>query len=154
VKVVVPHTEFRPDLCRLLEADGINARYMSTVEHDDYWRCLYDVWAEGETFIVLEGDKYPAPGALRELWNCPHLWCIFPVPMRGTDVVSPYPSLACAKFDAELMLAAPMLMDAVGDVDLGLGQREWSRLDLAVAGFTSNIAACHTHEPGFVEHRH
>lgn len=152
--VVVPHMEFRPDLARLLDDEGVMAHYVATHEPDGYWRCLHDAWSDGGSFIVLEGDKFPAPGALHELWDCPHLWCVFPVAMRDTDAVSPYPSLACAKFDATLMALAPTLMDDVGDVDVGLGEREWSRLDMVVAGLVSNLTDVHMHAPGRVDHRH
>ena len=154
MKVIVPHVEFRPDLCRLLEDEGINPRFVSTHEHDGYWECLSDAWAEGDTFIVLEGDKYPAPGALLELWECLRLWCVYPVPMRDTDAVSPYPSLACVKFDEDMITADPLLMDRVGEINVGFGEREWSRLDMAVAAFAGNITDAHYHDAGRVEHRH
>jgi hypothetical protein len=154
MKVIVPHMEFRPDLARALVDEGINPRFVATHEPDGYWRCLLDAWAENESFIVLEGDKHPTPGALAELWECPHLWCVYPVSMRDSTEPSPYPALACAKFDSSLMLHAPLLMEHVGEVDVGLGEREWSRLDMVVAAFLSNLAVAHYHDVGRVAHHH
>ncbi len=154
MKVLVPHVEFPVELHRLLEAEGVNARYVSTHEPDGYWRCLAEAWEEAESFIVLEGDKHPAPGALLELWVCPWSWCTYPVPMRESEEPAPYPSLACTKFDAELMARAPLLMQAAGEIDVGLGVREWSRLDLVVQGLVHQLAEPHYHEAGRVEHRH
>jgi hypothetical protein len=103
---------------------------------------------------VLEQDKIPAPGALRDLWECPHEWCSYLVMMRGIAEAAPYPSLACSKFGRSLMVSDPDLMQKVGELDLGLGEREWSRLDMAVAAFCQNIAPVHWHKAGRVEHLH
>jgi hypothetical protein len=153
LNVVVPFVHFRPELRRALEADGIEARFIDTSGWQGYWIMLASMWEAGDTFIVLEQDKFPAPGALHELWECPRAWCTYPVPTR-TGGVSPYPALACTKFDASLMRADPDLMTKVGELDLGFGVREWSRLDLAVASFAENITECHWHRRGRVEHRH
>lgn len=150
----MPHAEFRTDLCQLLEEEGVSARYVPTGEDDSYWRCLAEAWEEAETFIVLEGDKYPEPGALLELWVCPWQWCTYPVPMRDSEEPAPYPSLACTKFDAELMARAPLLLQQAGELDVGLGEREWSRLDLIVSGLLHVLAEPHYHQAGRVEHRH
>ena len=154
MKVLVPHVEHPRELQHLLEEEGINARYVSTHEPEGYWRCLAEAWEEGTSFIVLEGDKYPAPGALLELWECPGWWCTYPVPMRESEEPAPYPSLACTKFAWQLMTAAPLLMQHAGELDVGLGEREWSRLDLVVQGLLHNITEPHYHEAGRVEHRH
>jgi hypothetical protein len=116
---------------------------------------LAEWWPRGETFIVLEQDKIPVRGALQELWQCGHLWCTFPVAMRGGGPdIAPYPSLACTKFDRELMERAPDLMQNVGTLDLGFGEREWSRLDLAIAGLLEPLCAPHWHARGRVMHLH
>jgi hypothetical protein len=115
---------------------------------------LAEWWSRGETFIVLEQDKVPIRGALQELWQCGHLWCIFPVAMRGTATVAPYPSLSCAKFDSELIALDPDLLVKVGTLDLGFGEREWSRLDLAIAGLLAPLCAPHWHARGRVMHLH
>lgn len=34
-------------------------------------------WEEGKTFINLEQDIVPYPGAIKALWDCPKEWCVY-----------------------------------------------------------------------------
>ncbi len=154
MNVIVPYVEFDPALKRALEDDGVAHRFFYTGGPTGYWDLLYTEWCIGRTFIVLEQDKFPAPGALRELWECEHPWCMYPVAMRGTAAPSPYPSLACTKFDESLMKADRTLMRDVGEIDVGLGEKEWSRLDMIVSARMERLADPHWHAYGRVEHRH
>jgi len=43
-------------------------------------------WDEGKTFVNLEHDIVPWPGALQELNNCPRNWCFFGY-LPGLDFV-------------------------------------------------------------------
>jgi hypothetical protein len=154
LRVVVPFVRLEPAVVAALERDGIEAEFVDTAGLDAYWRLLADLWAHGDSFVVLEQDKVPAAGLLRELWECPEPWCSTPVGMRGVEVAAPYPSLACTKFGASLMAADPWLLEDAGRLDLGFGERDWSRLDLAVSGLLASVAECHWHEGGRVEHLH
>jgi hypothetical protein len=154
LRIVVPFVRLAPAVAVALERDGIAAEFVDTSGSDAYWRLLARLWSEGEAFIVLEQDKVPAPGLLAELWECERPWCSTPVGMRGVDQPAPYPSLSCTKFDASLMVADPLLLEKAGRLDLGFGERDWSRLDLAVAGLLESVAECHWHGGGRVEHRH
>lgn len=128
--------------------------WIDTTGDGNYWDALRRLWEDMRTVIVLEGDKFPAPGALQELWDCPNEWCSYPIPTREGGDPAAYPSLGCTKFDRTLMLSDPDLLRHVGELDLGLGVREWSRLDMGVAAFCENLTACHMHGAGRVEHRH
>jgi len=154
--VVVWANEWPRDLAHHLHDLGLyeHIRWLDTTGPEGYWDVLRRLWEDQRTFVVLEADKFPDAGALQELWQCPHEWCSYPVPTREGSPRAPYPSLACTKFDRTLMVSDPDLMQKVGELDLGLGVREWSRLDMAVAGFCDNIAECHWHAGGRVEHRH
>jgi hypothetical protein len=154
LNVVVPYVELSPELPAALERDGISAVFVETSAPDGYWAMLAEQWARGETFIVLEQDKVPVAGALHELWNCTELWCTYPVGMRGTVETSPYPSLSCTKFHRHLIELTPSLLEHVGTLDLGLGEKEWSRLDLGIAGLLATVADCHWHDAGKVQHLH
>jgi hypothetical protein len=154
VNVVVPYVTLHPELPMALRRENIPARYVDTSAPDGYWSLLASCWTKGETFIVLEADKFPEPGALRELWDCEQPWCTYPVSMRHVAESAPYPSLSCTKFDASLMAADPDLLAKVGELDLGFGEKEWSRLDMGVAAFCENISPPHWHEAGRIEHRH
>lgn len=147
---------FPRDLAFHLTDIGVyeHCRWLDTSGPQGYWDTLRRLWEDQQTVIVLEGDKFPAPGALQALWACDQSWCSYPVPMRAAGDAAPYPSLACTKFAAPVMRQVPDLMQWVGELDLGLGVREWSRLDMAIAGLLQPLLTCHMHEPGQVEHRH
>lgn len=153
MRVVVPYVRLEPEVYDALISERIHAAYVRTEAPDGYWTLLRDLWKQQGSFIVLEQDKVPAHGLLDELWGCPNPWCTVPVPMRGTDRCADYPTLSCTKFGAELMKSDPHVMDDVGEIDLGDGPREWSRLDLAIAGRLSPWDP-HWHEGGRVQHLH
>jgi hypothetical protein len=135
VNVIVPYVDLHPATRAALERDGVPAYYVDTSESPDaYYWVLNAAWRVGRAFIVLEQDKVPAPGVLRELWECDHHWCVASVPVRNGADPAGYPSLACVKFGRALIAAEPSLLDDVGEVDVGYGEREWSRLDLVLAG--------------------
>jgi hypothetical protein len=153
VKLVVPYVQWPLELAEHLAEQGLSARFCDTSGPEGYWLLLSRLWDEHEDFILLEADKFPAAGALEELQRCEEPWCAHRVPMRDAQERSPYPSLACTKFAGRLMHLVPDLMVHVGELDLGLGMREWSRLDLAVSGLLEPYVPCHYHQ-GLVEHRH
>jgi hypothetical protein len=153
VNVLVPYVRLHPKTVEALELDWIEATFVNTEGPEAYWETLRDWWVKGETFIVVEQDKIPEPGLLRKLWDCPEAWCSAEAAMRGVEQGSPYPSLSCVKFGQPLMDDYPELLDHVGGLDLGLGAKEWSRLDLGIAGLLGTSWVPHWHE-GRVEHLH
>jgi hypothetical protein len=154
VNLFVPFVRLRTELVEALAVEGLVANYVDTSGEDGYWKALRDEWAKGETFIVCEQDKIPAPGLLLELWECPESWCATPVPMQGHNRPAAYPSLSCTKFGAELMQAQPNLLEDVGRLNLGFGEKEWSRLDLGIYALLASQFDPHWHEGGRVEHLH
>lgn len=152
-RVLVPYVKLHPATEAALDLAGAWRCLVETSAPTCYWQALGAVWAERRSFIVLEQDKVPEPGLLQELWDCPAVWCSARVSMRGTVEASPYPSLSCTKFHRDLIVQRPTLMDDVGELDLGFGEKEWSRLDMAIAGLLQPIVECHYH-PGVVEHLH
>jgi hypothetical protein len=142
-------------LAARLREDGCQPVFVETTGHDGYWCALAWAWQQGESFVVVEADKIPEAGLIGEMWGCASPWCVARSSMRDSTECAPYPSLSCVKFGSELMALAPGLLTEVGELDLGLGVREWSRLDLAIAGLLEGrygVAPC-WHE-GLVEHRH
>jgi hypothetical protein len=144
----------RPELVPALERDGIKAVFVDTSAPEGYWETLAAWWKAQQSFIVLEHDKIPAPGLLAEIWNCDQPWCTTPVSMRGVEETSPYPSLSCTKFASELMSEHPGLLEEIGRTDFGFGFKEWSRLDLGMAGYLGSHYDVHWHSGGRVEHLH
>jgi hypothetical protein len=154
LKILVPYVSLRPELKLALASEGIGAVFVDTSGPEAYWQILSDYWAKCETFIVLEQDKVPEPGLLREMWDCPFSWCSAQVPIQGSDKCSPYPSLSCTKFGQRLMDEFPDLLEEVGKIDFGFGLKEWSRLDLGISALLSIESEVHWHGEGRVEHLH
>jgi hypothetical protein len=144
-----------PLLVARLTEDGCLPVFVGTGGHDGYWSALSWAWRGGESFVVVEADKVPERGLIAEMWRCDSVWCVARSEMRGIHGYAPYPSLSCVKFGEMLTAAAPDLLTEVGGLDLGLGVREWSRLDLGIAGLLEGrygfLPCWHS---GLVEHRH
>jgi hypothetical protein len=153
MRILVPYVRLHPRTKVVVAREASEAVFALTDGPTGYWDVLAENWDRRRSFIVLEQDKVPEPGLLRELWECPEPWCSARAAMRGTDEPAAYPSLSCVKFAGSLMVTYPRLLEDVGELDLGLGEKEWSRLDLAIAGLLSNVAEVHWHD-GRVEHLH
>ncbi len=113
------------------------------------------MWAERETFVLLEQDKVPDQGALREIYSCPSPWCTYPHRAAQGDWVAELPTLGCTKFGAEVMAKHPGLIERAGRMEIGVGPKHWQRLDMLVtAGLMWAVGSCHVHEFGRLGHEH
>ena len=120
-----------------------------------YFTLLSRHWRVGKTFVLLEQDKIPDEGALRELYECPQPWCSYPVPMAHNGEPCDFVSLSCTKFGADLMARHPNLMERVGLMDMGYGLKHWNRLDMAMAGQIAGRGYVpHWHASGRIQHEH
>lgn len=148
MNLLVPYVKLHPEVAKL------DAVFVDTSGPTAYWDLLAERWRQGKTFIVLEQDKVPEPGLLQQLWDCSRGWCSVSTPMRETIDSAPYPSLSCTKFGAALMARYPRLLEWVGELDLGYGKKEWSRLDLGISALLqTHWGPPHWHD-GVVEHLH
>lgn len=157
VKVVVPFCNLSTDTMAALERDGIKARFQTTATDDRaYARLLCQLWAEGETVVLLEQDKVPAPGAIRAIHDCDSPWCAYPVDMHQTGRPADFPTLSCVKFSDLLMERWPDLMERVAAHPMGdTPPGHYSRLDMAVALWAHRRAGpVHWHPAGMIEHHH
>lgn len=102
MRVVVPHIGAgspHAGLVRLvLEADGIPVELVEVDPHNGYVALLIELWRQGETFVLVEHDVIPWPGAIAQLLHCDREWCAFPYRHRG----GPALSLGCTKFAGSL----------------------------------------------------
>jgi hypothetical protein len=159
LKVVIAYIQLHPKT--------VEAVWTSADEQDDivwadtsasdtaYYELLAKHWAEGETFVLLEQDKIPAPFALRDLYECASPWCVFPVPMAHNGQPCDFASLSCTKFGSDLMARWPDLMERVGAMNMGFGPKHWNRLDMCVANqIHRKIGPVHWHPAGMVGHEH
>ena len=92
MNVLVPDVNLRVETVNAVEEEWAEPKLVDTSGPDAYWQALADMWQAAETCIVLEGDKVPAPGVLRSLWECDRPWCLVDAPMRDDAATAPYPS--------------------------------------------------------------
>ena len=82
MKIVVPYTQLHPDtVAAVWDAfePGDEIVWADVTGSDKaYFQILNEHWRQGQTFVNLEHDKVPAPGALRELHDCESPWCSYP----------------------------------------------------------------------------
>jgi hypothetical protein len=165
VKIVVAYCQLHPKTVAAVW-DAVSEReeivWGDTSGSDmAYYELLTRCWAEGETFVVLEQDKIPVPGALSELYNCSEPWCSFPVPMANTGTPCGFVSLSATKFGEVLIQGAPDLMERVAKLDMGYGPKHWNRLDMSMnmecaraLGRMRRLPHVHWHADGMIGHEH
>ena len=106
MRVFVPFTEVRRRTRQALEL--YNPSFVdcgaSQWAYPEFFQAR---WAEGETFINVEHDVVPWPGAIEQLWDCPHDWCWFSYPGWTADE-APF---GCVKFSAALIAEHPGVWD-------------------------------------------
>ncbi len=134
-----------------LEMDGIAADYVEMGDEFAYWRLLRGLWEAGEGFVVVEHDVLPWPGALRQLWDCPEMWCAFPYRLSHDPGFST--ALGCTKFSAKLLERTPGAMDVLAEGRYGHSvgdRRHWWGLDGRLSLVLTNLVGLgwpHRHEP-------
>jgi hypothetical protein len=79
-RVVVPHTPLlRQETVAALHAQGATVELTDVSGSDTaYWGALCSLWAQQETFTLVEHDVVLPPGALASLDSCPEPWCSVP----------------------------------------------------------------------------
>jgi hypothetical protein len=79
MKVIVPYAKLHDAVPRALQSQGIEAQYVDTSASDRaYFDLLSRLWDEEETFVIVEGDIVPWPGAVKGLLACGEMWCANP----------------------------------------------------------------------------
>jgi hypothetical protein len=108
---------------------------------DAYWRLLRELWADGESFILIEHDIVVTPLVIDRLTKCTSSpWCTHPY--LGAGWKDGYPkalvqtSLGCVRFDQELILDHPEVWELVGEIDNAndSARREYHYLDVRLLG--------------------
>lgn len=105
-----------------------------------YGRVFSRAWEIGKTFINIEHDIAPWPGALQAMWDCSHDICLHEYMIGHSG--KKQRALGCIKFDRELMLRHP-------DANYGWDETLWNHLDAQVLGATIVDLEIepHVHEP-------
>ena len=131
MRVVVPYTHAAEQrttgVFTALRATGYVYDMVNVGGSDrDYFDLLSSLWADGETFCIVEHDIVVHETAMRELDECPNDWCGFPHEYMGD--VGYY--LGCVKFGADLIARHPDAVVRTGVIFDGLyPKRHWYRLD-------------------------
>lgn len=122
MKVIVPHApdKLHETTEQVLESFQFwrRVRYVELTHDDAYRQLLRDLWLEGESFIIVEQDIVPWPGALEELWRCPCYWGSNTYKLHGGEGI--HHGFGCTKITTALMARLPKVWDEPG---------HWSELD-------------------------
>lgn len=112
MRIVVPFTDLRPETRRALLAyargHALNFEYVGGSD-TAYCELLQKVWANGETFAIVEHDIVVNPDTIPGFEGCPDPYCA--APYAWTTQVGP--ALGCTRFRAELLEELP---DAIHEV--------------------------------------
>lgn len=130
MRVICPFVDdIEPDTVRALEREGYNWEAVEVSGSATAYTELFEqLWAAQQSFIVVEHDIVPFPGALRELVQCTEAWCAYRYLLAG----GLHAGLGCTKFESRLMEQYP---DAVtrtwstGTLDARHPAGHWCRLD-------------------------
>lgn len=120
-RVIVPYVGKPLDVQKdVLRSMHVEPEYIDVSgDRWNYWRLLSRLWSEGESFMIVEQDILPWPGALHDAWRCSEPWCVFPYLIGG--VYSPV-GHGCVKYSNEILRRAPKAVERVK-------RRHWSTLD-------------------------
>ncbi len=104
------------------------------------------LWADQETFLLIEHDIEVTPEAVKSVEACEHWWCVSPYNGSGGDPI--YHSLGFVRFHADLLKHEPDAIGAVALVDDGkdVPPGHWRRFDVRISSVLQ--------QRGYSEHRH
>ena len=142
LRIVCPYTYLHP-LCEESLA-GYEVEYVEMFRLDDYFNLLSRLWAEGQTFLVVEHDIEIHPDVVPQMEKCPAPWCAFPYNGGLGQVWDK--ALGCTKFHESLLRELPSFLDEVQGHD-------WRRLDVQIAELLEGRVSRHAHWP-IVKHHH
>src|SRR5262245_36727721 len=125
VKVLVVATSAKCPAVSALNSERIPFKLVEVSGNYSYGRALHQLWEEGESFINVEHDIVPWPGALEKMWKCKSAMCMYQYPIGHSGLISG--SLGCVKFSDELIDAYPL-------ANFGWDDTEWNHLDAQVFG--------------------
>lgn len=110
VPVYVPFTAPGPELATRVALLPHHPAYVEVRGDTGYPLMLSQLWEKRQTFIVVEQDVVPWPGAIAALEACPEPWCAHAYDTRyemegGAPGDAVY--LGCVKFASRLMHEVP-----------------------------------------------
>lgn len=139
MKVACPYTRLQRATEFSLRIEEPNTRFFYTGDSDlAYYYFVRELWMEQETFILVEHDIVPWPGALKEMWDCPFSLCAFHAPSGPSSI-----GLGCLKYGQQLLKDFP---DHIRNIEPD--RRNWNILDGGLTWALLNYGvAPHYHRP-------
>jgi hypothetical protein len=139
MRIVVPALSADNVASRCLHSERLEHE-VRVLGHDTaYAELVAELWRAGETFVIVEDDIAPWPGAIAELEACPHFWCGFHYCLPGRwDAESDdqhtalFGTNGCFKVAQEAMQAAPELCER-------WASHGWRTLDVALTAALRHV---------------
>lgn len=122
--------------------------WLNPADPTEYARLLRGLWAQRETFLIVEHDVVAHHTVVADLEECTQPWCGFVYDLPGGVVDA---ALGCTRFREELLSGEPDLMTVVSAKSDDLPAGHWAHLDahlrteLQARGYT-----LHRHTPPVV----
>lgn len=106
MKIFVPYTELQ--IATEIALIGYEYATVGMIASDDYFKYFKQRWQEGESFINIEHDCVPWPGAIEAIMECPKLWCAYDYSLpchRNRDIHDPttFVPLGLTKISASMI---------------------------------------------------
>lgn len=140
MEVYVPAIDSNCPAASALSVEGVDFHLALMIDDLGYGTLLSYLWTYGESFIVLEHDVVPFPGAIDALAECDKDWCVHKYPPGPNKL---YYSMGCMK-------VSDSLIDKTRDLPHRYNWEEtkWSQLDGKVyPGLLEVAKEPHIHHP-------
>ena len=135
MRVIWPYTDASTEESyRAVMACGYTVETFDMSNDDTaYGRLLEELWADAETFMVVEHDIVIATTTVREFDECEEEWCSAPYTYFDQPVTTSGGGLGCTKFDKTLMARWPSMMRSANQLPcVGHPNGHWCTRDLAI----------------------
>jgi len=143
MKIICPYTKLNQVTEFALRTEHRYDVEFVNVSNSDYayFNLVYKLWEEKETFVIIEHDIVPWPGALKKIYWCPRPLCIYLAP-HGMGENSYSLGWGISKYSKKLIKDHPFHLH---DSKL---TREWHHLDgELVTRLIENGTQLHIHHP-------
>lgn len=112
MKVFIPMTQLQPatEIYTLDKTVDPGADYTQVDVSSDslaYTRYLEGRWQQRDSFVNMEHDVVPWPGAINQIWYCPYPWCFYGYVPDVDCVENNCAPFGLVKFSSELIKTFP-----------------------------------------------
>ena len=139
--IFVPYTEIQT--ATKVALIGYDYKPVKVEGEYGYGEFFRERWKEGKSFIVIEHDCVPWPGAIEALMKCEEPWCAhnygLPCHRENPALSGAGIPLGCTKIGARLIEETPGIWDAPVD---------WSHCDQQIPKYA--LRKVHQHFPGII----